>query len=82
MGALVGRIVGSRVGTGEVADPAMGPEAHPPGTGPSPSGALVDGAVYPLDGQPPVAQGGNWGDMSWLAWTRLRGLTGMTQRRI
>lgn len=79
MGALVGRVTGSRIGTGAMADLAMGPESHPPGTGISPQGALIDGAVYPLDGQPPIAQGGNWGDMSWMWWARLRAAGGVHQ---
>jgi hypothetical protein len=32
-----------------------------------PSGVVIDGAVYPLAGQPPLAQSNGWGDMSWLA---------------
>jgi hypothetical protein len=53
----------------------MGPE-----TGPSraPAGIVIDGAVYPLDGQPPVAASHGWGDMGWL-WSpfyRLRGMSG------
>lgn len=30
-----------------------------------PSGIEIDGAVYPLAGQPPVAQTHGWGDMAW-----------------
>jgi len=32
-----------------------------------PSGVVIDGAVYQLEGQPPVATSKGWGDMSWLA---------------
>ena len=31
-----------------------------------PSGIVVDGAVYPLEGQPPVATTHGWGNLSWL----------------
>jgi hypothetical protein len=31
-----------------------------------PSGALIDGAVYPLAGQPPAAKSHGWGYMGWL----------------
>jgi hypothetical protein len=41
-------------------------ESHPPGSGPSASGIIIDGAVYALDGQPPVARGRSWGDLGWL----------------
>lgn len=30
-----------------------------------PSGVTIDGVVYPLDGQPPVAASRGWGDMNW-----------------
>lgn len=32
----------------------------------SPSGVVIDGAVYVLAGQPPVATSKGWGNMSWL----------------
>jgi len=36
------------------------------------SGILIDGILYPLGGQPPVAHGGTWGDLGWLyAWNQL-----------
>ena len=31
-----------------------------------PSGHWCDGAVYELDGQPPVAKTKGWGDLSWM----------------
>jgi hypothetical protein len=36
----------------------------------APSGVLIDGAVYPLAGQPPVATSKGWGNMSWLFFWR------------
>ena len=38
------------------------------------SGIVVDGAVYQLEGQPPVAQSHGWGNMTWLAWAKLTGV--------
>lgn len=35
-----------------------------------PSGTVIDGAVYQLGGQPPVATSKGWGNMSWLFWRR------------
>lgn len=34
----------------------------------STGGVVLDGAVYPLAGEPPVASSRGWGDMSWLRW--------------
>jgi hypothetical protein len=31
-----------------------------------PSGVVIDGAVYALGGQPPLATSQGWGDMSWV----------------
>jgi hypothetical protein len=31
-----------------------------------PYGHWTDGAVYGLEGQPPVAQSKGWGDLSWM----------------
>jgi hypothetical protein len=31
-----------------------------------PLGVVIDGVVYPLEGQPPVAVSHGWGDLSWL----------------
>jgi hypothetical protein len=43
--------------------------AYPGGLARHPlSGVLVDGAVYPLEGEPPPARMGSWGDMSWWYW--------------
>jgi hypothetical protein len=36
----------------------------------TPSGVIIDGAVYQLAGQPPVATSKGWGNMSWLFWWR------------
>jgi hypothetical protein len=33
-----------------------------------PLGVVIDGVVYALDGQPPMAVSHGWGDLSWLAW--------------
>jgi hypothetical protein len=30
------------------------------------NGIVVDGVIYQLTGQPPVAKPGSWGDLSWL----------------
>ena len=35
-----------------------------------PSGISVDGVVYPLAGQPPVARSHGWGYMGWLLQNR------------
>jgi hypothetical protein len=32
----------------------------------TPSGVLIDGAVYSLAGQPPAAKSKGWGNMSWI----------------
>jgi len=32
----------------------------------APSGVVIDGAVYPLQGQPPVAVSQGWGNLSFL----------------
>jgi hypothetical protein len=47
--------------------PAVIPSS--PRTG-DPGGVVIDDAVYPLPGEPPVAQSRGWGDMSWLDWRR------------
>jgi hypothetical protein len=31
-----------------------------------PAGVVIDDTVYPLAGEPPVAQSHGWGDLSWL----------------
>lgn len=31
-----------------------------------PMGEVIDGVVYPLDGQPPPAVPHSWGDLGWL----------------
>ena len=31
-----------------------------------PSGVLIDGGVYPLAGQPPLATSNGWGNLSWM----------------
>jgi len=54
--------------TGKAGQAAKGAEyppwAHPRlGTG---AGVVIDGAVYRLEGEPPVAVSDGWGDMSWL----------------
>jgi hypothetical protein len=36
----------------------------------SPGGVVVDGAVYPLQSEPPRAVSRGWGDLSWLYWPR------------
>jgi hypothetical protein len=33
-------------------------------------GVVVDGAVYPLAGEPPRAVSHGWGDLSWMYWSR------------
>jgi hypothetical protein len=30
------------------------------------AGVVIDNAVYPLAGEPPIATSRGWGDMSWL----------------
>ena len=35
-----------------------------------PSGVVIDGAVYPLEGQPPIAVSHGWGDLSFLFWRK------------
>ena len=39
----------------------------------APSGIFIDGAWYPLDGQPPPARVGSWGDMGWTRHPRTGG---------
>jgi hypothetical protein len=34
------------------------------------TGVVIDGAAYPLAGEPPRAVSRGWGDMSWLYWPR------------
>ena len=34
----------------------------------SATGIVVDGVAWTLEGQPPLAQVGNWGDLSWTRW--------------
>jgi hypothetical protein len=46
-----------------MADTFIGPEI---GTIPTPSGYVIDGAVYGLEGQPPPATSKGWGNLSWL----------------
>jgi hypothetical protein len=36
----------------------------------TPSGVLIDGAIYSLAGQPPAAKSRGWGYMGWLFWRR------------
>jgi len=43
----------------------LGPEAYPPGTYPAPTGVVIDGALCQLEGEPPIARPGSWGDLSW-----------------
>ena len=31
-----------------------------------PSGALIDGAIYSLAGQPPMAKSHGWGNLAWM----------------
>jgi hypothetical protein len=50
-----------RAPTGPVGDTFLGREDSP-GTA---TGVLLDGGVYPLDGQPPTARTNGWGDLSW-----------------
>lgn len=33
------------------------------------SGVVIDGAVYGLQGQPPVAVSGGWGNLSFMLWS-------------
>jgi hypothetical protein len=49
---------GKKGGTGAY----MGPE----GGLPTPTGIVVDGVVYPLAGQPPVAVSHGWGNLAFL----------------
>lgn len=37
-------------------------------------GLVIDGAVYALEGEPPVAASHGWGDLAWLRWRRLTGV--------
>lgn len=37
-----------------------------------PNGVLIDGILHPLEGQPPVAHGGTWGNLSFLYSGRAR----------
>jgi hypothetical protein len=39
-----------------------------------PSGIVIDGAVYPLEGQPPIAVSHGWGDLTWLRWKLQSGI--------
>ena len=50
-----------------MADTFIGPEA---GTIPSPTGFVLDGAIYALDGQPPPAVSRGWGTPPWMWWRR------------
>jgi hypothetical protein len=63
---LVDRIRGERRRPRNPGEVLTGPEAGQltgePGV---PAGIVIDGAVYGLDGQPPPARGGTWGDMGW-----------------
>jgi hypothetical protein len=34
------------------------------------AGVVVDEAVYPLAGEPPIAVSHGWGDMRWRYWPR------------
>ena len=47
---------------------ALGPEGPGPATA---TGVVVDGVLYPLAGQPPVAVSRGWGDLSFLRWRRI-----------
>lgn len=41
---------------------------------PQPHGITIDGSNYALEGQPPLATGGSWGDTSWMrfrTWLRI-----------
>ena len=48
---------------GGVRETFMGPEPWGDGL---PAGYVIDGVPYPLDGQPPTAKLGNWGNIGWL----------------
>jgi hypothetical protein len=41
----------------------------------TPSGVIIDGAAYALEGQPPIAVSKGWGNMAWLLWRRSLGVT-------
>ena len=50
-------------------DPQPAAEVRTPDYGPTRPqtwGTTVDGEKFQLDGQPPPATSGGWGDMSWL----------------
>lgn len=34
------------------------------------SGVVIDGAVYQLEGQPPIAVSHGWGNLSFLRWRK------------
>ena len=55
---------------GRMRDTFMGPEEHPAGGKPTPSGIVVDGVTHQLQGQPPVAVSHGWGDLSFLLFRR------------
>jgi hypothetical protein len=56
---------------GKAASGAVETQAVPLTMRPShPSGVVIDGAVYPVAGEPPVATSKGWGDMSWWYWSR------------
>jgi hypothetical protein len=53
-------------------------DGHPTGGGiggtrpgvTSQGGVVIDGVVYPLEGEPPVAVSKGWGDMGWTRFRR------------
>jgi hypothetical protein len=68
--SLVDRFVGAKRKPRMPAGDYLGSEALQ-GAMPVPEGIVIDGAVYALDGQPPVARTDGWGSLSWL-WQRRR----------
>jgi hypothetical protein len=72
MGALAGQSTrrpprpGGGRKAGRMTDTYIGPESTVAGGTRTPSGIIIDGAVYQLAGQPPVARSHGWGNLSFL----------------
>jgi hypothetical protein len=63
MGRLVSRFTGDGRTAGAMKDSFIGHEA---GGKRTPSGVIVGGATFQLEGQPPVATTHGWGNLSFL----------------
>jgi hypothetical protein len=64
----VSRLTKKVKGKGKAAPSGISQEYQPAPRPKSAAGVVVDGAVYPLAGEPPIAQSRGWGDMSWTRW--------------